>query len=60
MAKKYKVIYELIFENNSKLRQGTTLYMDGGTSSEAINKIRGTNNLTSNVKDIMIVEIKED
>ena len=60
MAKKYKVSYELVYEGGGKSRMGTYMYMEGNSSSEAISKIRATNNLTSNVRDIIILEIKED
>ena len=60
MSKKYKIDYQLIYEGGSKARHATTMYMEGNTSSEAISKIRGTGNINSNVKDIIILEIKED
>lgn len=60
MAKKYKIDYELIYEGGGKTRLGTYLYMEGNSSSEAISKIRGKNNLTSNVKEIIILDITED
>lgn len=59
MAKNYKVRYELIYEGGSKSTYATTINMDGGSSSEAISKIRGTGNINTNVRDIVILDIKE-
>ena len=57
MAKNYRVDYYLVYENGSKNSQATTILMESDSHSEAIRKIRATNNLTSNVKDIEIIRI---
>lgn len=57
MAKNYRVDYYLVYENGSKNSQATTLFMESDSHNEAIRKIRATNNLTSNVKDIEIIKI---
>ena len=57
MANHYEVNYYLVYENNSKLSQATTLIMKSDSSSEAERKIREKNNLTSNVKEIQITKI---
>jgi hypothetical protein len=57
MANHYEVLYYLVYENNSKLSQGTTLIMESDSHSEAERKIRQTNNLTPNVKEIQIIKI---
>ena len=58
--KRFKVNYYLVYENGSKNSQGTTLLMEKESDNEAIRLIKSTNNLTSNVKDIQIISIKED
>lgn len=60
MAKNYKVRYELIYEGGSKSTYATIINMDGGTSSEAVSKIRATKNINTNVRDIVILEIVEN
>jgi hypothetical protein len=57
MTNHYEVNYYLVYENNSKLSQATTLIMESDSSSEAERKIREKNNLTSNVKEIQITKI---
>jgi hypothetical protein len=55
--KAYKVDYYLIYDGGSKLSQATTINMESPSESEAIRRIKGTNNLTSNVKEISIIRI---
>jgi hypothetical protein len=55
--KKYIVNYYLVYENGSKLSQGTTLLMESPSEYDAIRQIRSKNNLTSNVKNIEITKI---
>jgi hypothetical protein len=57
MPNHYAVDYYLVYANNSKLSQSTTLIMESDSSSEAERKIRERNNLTSNVKEIQIIRM---
>lgn len=57
MANHYEVHYYLVYANNSKLSQGTTLLMESDSCSEAERKIRATGNIGSNVKEIEIIRI---
>jgi|LakMenEpi03Aug12_release.lakeMendotaPanAssembly.Ray.scaffolds.fasta_scaffold4390203_1 hypothetical protein len=57
MAKNYRVDYYLVYVGGGKLSQATTLSMDSPSENEAIRRIKGTNNLTSNVKEIIIIRI---
>jgi len=59
MSKHYQVDYYLIYEGGGKASQSTTLIMESDSDSEAIRKIKGKNNLTSNVKEIQIIKIKK-
>jgi hypothetical protein len=59
MANHYEVHYYLVYANNSKLSQGTTLIMESDSSSEAERQIRATGNIGSNVKEIQIIRIKK-
>jgi hypothetical protein len=60
MGKHYKVDYTLVYEGGSKLTQSTTLIMESESSDEAKRKIRSTNNITSNVRDIQIDRISSN
>ena len=57
MSKSYKVDYALVYENDSKLTNATTLIMESPDSNEAERKIRSTNNIGINVKRIDIIRI---
>jgi hypothetical protein len=57
MAKSYRVDYYIVYVGGGKLSQSTTLNMDYPSDNEAIRRIKGTNNLTSNVKEIIIIRI---
>lgn len=57
MQNHYEVHYYLVYANNSKLSQGTTLLMESDSSSEAERKIRATGNIGPNVKEIEIIRI---
>ena len=57
MAKSYRVDYYIVYVGGGKLSQSTTLNMDSPSDNEAIRRIKGTNNLTSNVKEIIIIRI---
>jgi hypothetical protein len=59
MANHYEVSYYLVYANNSKLSQGTTLIMESDSHSEAERKIRATGNVGSNVKEIQIIKISK-
>lgn len=60
MGKHYKVDYTLVYEGGSKLTQSTTLIMESESSDEAKRKIRSTNNIASNVRDIQIDRISSN
>jgi hypothetical protein len=60
MGKHYKIDYTLVYEGGSKLTQSTTLIMESESSDEAKRKIRSTNNITSNVRDIQIDRISSN
>lgn len=57
MASNKRVSYTLIYEGGSKTNLVTTINMNGNSSSEAEKKIRDTNNLTSNVRQVIITEV---
>lgn len=57
MAKSYRVDYYLIYIGGGRLSQSTTLNMEFPSENEAIRRIKGTNNLTPNVKEIAIIRI---
>lgn len=57
MAQNYEVRYTLIFEGGGKSTQATTIQGNNLTPSEAEYKIRSTNNINSNVREIIITEI---
>jgi hypothetical protein len=57
MANHYQVDYQLIYEGGSKSQLATTLIMESQSESEAIRKIKGTNNLTKNVREVRITKI---
>lgn len=59
MANHYQVDYHLIYEGGSKTHLATTLLMDSQSESEAIRKIKGTNNLTKNVREVRIINIQK-
>jgi hypothetical protein len=58
MSENKKVSYTLIYEGGGKTNLQTTINMNGNSYSEAEKKIRDTNNLTSNVKQVIITEIR--
>jgi len=58
MSENKKVSYTLIYEGGGKTNLQTTINMNGNSCSEAEKKIRDTNNLTSNVKQVIITEIR--
>jgi hypothetical protein len=58
MSENKKVSYTLIYEGGGKTNLQTTINMNGNSHSEAEKKIRDTNNLTSNVKQVIITEIR--
>jgi hypothetical protein len=58
MSENKKVSYTLIYEGGGKTNLQTTINMNGSSYSEAEKKIRDTNNLTSNVKQVIITEIR--
>ena len=57
---RYKVDYYLVYENGAKNSQSTTLLMESDSEYEAIQKIKSSNNLTSNVRDIQIIRLIQD
>jgi hypothetical protein len=59
MSKNYEVQYTLVYEGGGKSNLATTVNMSSNSSSEAERKIRETNNLTSNVREVQIREVKE-
>jgi hypothetical protein len=59
MSENKKVSYTLVYEGGGKTNLETTINMKSGSSSEAERKIRDTNNLTSNVREVRINEIKK-
>ena len=59
MSKNYEVQYTLVYEGGGKSNLATTINMSSNSSSEAERKIRETNNLTSNVREVQIREVKE-
>jgi hypothetical protein len=59
MSKNYEVQYTLVYEGGGKSNLATTINMSSNSSSEAERKIRDTNNLTSNVREVQIREVKE-
>jgi hypothetical protein len=59
MANHYQVDYQLIYEGGGKTQLATTLLMESQSESEAIRKIKGTNNLTKNVREVRITKIKK-
>jgi hypothetical protein len=59
MANHYQVDYHLIYEGGNKSHLSTTLLMESQSESEAIRKIRGTNNLTNNVREVRITRIQK-
>ena len=58
MSENKKVSYTLIYEGGGKTNLQTTINMNRNSHSEAEKKIRDTNNLTSNVKQVIITEIR--
>jgi hypothetical protein len=59
MAKHYQVNYTLVFDGGGKSTQATTLIMESNSASEAERKIRATNNINTNVREIRIDSIIE-
>jgi hypothetical protein len=57
MTSNKRVSYTLIYEGGAKTNLVTTINMIGNSSSEAEKKIRDTNNLTSNVRQVIITEV---
>jgi len=59
MSENKKVSYTLIYEGGGKTNLATTINMNGDSHSEAERKIRETNNLTSNVREVIINEVRK-
>jgi hypothetical protein len=59
MAENKKVDYTLIYEGGGKTNLSTTINMNSNSSSEAERKIRDTNNLTKNVKEVRINNVRK-
>ena len=59
MSKNNEVQYTLVYDGGGKSNLATTINMSSNSSSEAERKIRETNNLTSNVREVQIREVKE-
>jgi len=58
MAQNNEVRYTLVYEGGGKSNLATTIQGNNLTSQQADQAIRNTNNLTSNVKQVVITEIK--
>jgi hypothetical protein len=58
MAQNNEVRYTLVYEGGGKSNLATTIQGNNLTSQQAEQAIRNTNNLTSNVKQVVITEIK--
>lgn len=58
MAQNNEVRYTLVYEGGGKSNLATTIQGNNLTASQAEQAIRNTNNLTSNVREVVITEIK--
>ena len=58
MAQNNEVRYTLVYEGGGKSNLATTIQGNNLTASQAEQAIRNTNNLTSNVREVIITEIK--
>jgi hypothetical protein len=58
MAQNNEVRYTVVYEGGSKSNLATTIQGNNLTSQQAEQAIRNTNNLTSNVREVVITEIK--
>jgi len=58
MAQNNEVRYTLVYEGGGKSNLATTIQGNNLTASQAEQAIRNTNNLTSNVRQVIITEIK--
>lgn len=58
MAQNNEVRYTVVYEGGGKSNLATTIQGNNLTSQQAEQAIRNTNNLTSNVKQVVITEIK--
>jgi hypothetical protein len=58
MSKNNEVRYTVVYEGGNKSNLATTIQGDNLTSQQAEQAIRNTNNLTSNVKQVIIDDIK--
>lgn len=58
MARNNEVNYTLIYEGGGKSNLATTIQGDNLTAQQAEQAIRNTNNLTSNVRQVVITSIK--
>jgi hypothetical protein len=58
MAQNNEVRYTVVYEGGGKSNLATTIQGNNLTSQQAEKAIRDTNNLTSNVKQVVITEIK--
>jgi hypothetical protein len=59
MAQNNEVKYTLVYEGGGKTNLATTIQGNNLTSQQAEKAIRDTNNLTSNVREVIINEIKQ-
>ena len=58
MAQNNEVRYTVVYEGGGKSNLATTIQGSNLTSQQAEQAIRNTNNLTSNVREVVITEIK--
>ena len=58
MAQNNEVRYTLVYDGGGKSNLATTIQGNNLTPNQAEQSIRNTNNLTSNVKQVIITEIK--
>ena len=58
MSQNNEVRYTLVYEGGGKSSLATTIQGNNLTSQQAEQAIRNTNNLTSNVRQVIITEIK--
>jgi hypothetical protein len=58
MAQNNEVRYTVVYEGGGKSNLATTIQGNNLTSQQAEQAIRNTNNLTSNVREVVITEIK--
>lgn len=58
MAQNNEVRYTVVYEGGGKSNLATTIQGNNLTSQQAEQAFRNTNNLTSNVREVVITEIK--